>query len=71
MQNAYSVWEGLGAEATPPVNLLVGVVNGSGLVGSGEEVRSEMVQWCLGRGVELVTWETEASTTQTEKEGNL
>lgn len=67
MKKAYSVWEGCGDETTPPVNLLVGVV--SGLTEAKEKRRSEAVQWCLGRGVELVTWETNPSPTQTEDEG--
>ena len=53
LKKAFSVWEGLNPEATPPVNLLVGVVDGCEL---GEGVRGKVVQWCLGRGVELVEW---------------
>ena len=67
MKSAYSVWEECGDEATPPVNLLVGVV--SCLTEAEEKVRSEAVQWCLGRGVELVTWETNPFPIQTEDEG--
>lgn len=69
MKSAYSVWEECGDETTPPVNLLVGVV--SCLTEAEEKVRSEAVQWCLGRGVELVTWETNPSPTQTKDEGKV
>ena len=65
IKTAYSKWEEFRAEATPPVNLLVGVVNGCGLV---EDVRSEMLKWCLERGVELVIWDT-SSKSQTFDEG--
>ena len=60
------MWEGLESEATPPVNLLVGVVDGCGLV---EEVKGEVVQWCLGRGVELVIWETNPPIKDKTEEG--
>ena len=70
VKSAYSVWEGLDADNTPSVNLLVGVVSGCGLEGV-EKVRSEVVQWCLGKGVELVIWETEASPTETDEEGKF
>ena len=54
VKKAYSVWEGLPSEATPPVSLLVGVVEGCCLR---EGVRSEVVKWCLEKGVEFVVWE--------------
>ena len=47
------MWEELESETTPPVNLLVGVTEGCGL---SEGVRSDVVQWCLKKGVELVEW---------------
>ena len=51
------MWEELPTEATPPVSLLVGVVDVCGLQ---EGVRGEVVQWCLKRGVEFVEWELDA-----------
>ena len=54
------MWEGLGPEATPPVSLLMGVVDGCGL---GESVKSEVVQWCLERSVELVEWDINQNST--------
>ena len=68
MKNAYSVWEGLAAETTPPVNLLVGVVSGCNLE-SVEEVRGEAVKWCLGKKVELVIWETDSSPAEANEDG--
>ena len=67
LKSAYKVWEGLDSETTPPVNLLVGVVSGCGSV---EEVKSEVVQWCLGRGVELVIWGIDSPPTLSEGEEN-
>ena len=63
VQKAYSVWEGLGAETTHPVCLMVGVASGSE---EEDKARSEVVQWCLGRGVELVPWETNTPATPAE-----
>ena len=42
---------------------MVGVASGSE---EEDKVRSEVVQWCLGRGVELVPWETNTPATQAE-----
>ena len=42
---------------------MVGVASGSE---AEDKVRSEVVQWCLGRGVELVPWETNTPATQAE-----
>ena len=68
MKSAYSVWEGLTAETTPPVNLLVGVVSECDLE-SVEEVRGEAVKWCLEKKVELVIWETDSSPAEANEEG--
>ena len=54
------MWEELAEKATPSVMLLVGV--------AGPGQRREVAKWCVGKGVELVEWETEPSASQEKEE---
>ena len=59
----YSVWEGLGAETTPPINLLIGCEQS----GCGQ-LKDDVLQWCVKKGVELIPWEIESQLTVRDEE---